>query len=343
MPSSNYSNDIENFEFIDNELNQETSLFEEFINKTKNELYRNDVNSNNELIVQAPILDTPISNSDEKIKISVWFSNKQKQLMEYVNNYNIDCLIKNIVASSTKHFGKHNICKYMLKIHGREEYFPLNAHLFDLKYIRNCLSMNISPSFCLTKVEATNKQNIFKRISFKLNLHAKSDFSFKLDRKSYNLMKQPQLEEVLDAIHENYKLIKKAVKECDKAFLLSVCETFRKNFKELPSKVLNIKYAPFINYTELMKEKEKTIRDNQSKFINSKDSNALLIVVYSLMRSCIKFFNCASTSFYWPVKLKKTLTEKQKVNNLSFSKEKIRLGVESLSNLLDLMSNIELK
>ena len=351
MSSSKHSKEIDSFELIENKLNQETILFEEFINKVKNELNRNaSINEKNDesdlthsLIVYNSILDSPICCSDEQIKIVVKFLNKQNELKEYVNKFKINCSIKIVLSSAAKTFGKNNTSKYIFKIHAKEEYIPFNANLSSLKYIRDCLSLNINPIFQLVKIEALKPPNFLKKLSSKLNLHSKSDFSFQLDRNNYSFMKQPQLEEILNAIMENNKKIKKAANDQDKVSLLSHCETYRKNFKELSSNVLNIKYASFKNFMELMIEKEKSIKDNHAASFEAKEINTLLKAVKCLLYSSVKFFNCASTSFYWQFKLAGIPNEKRKSQYLTTSKEKILVTVESLTNLSDLMSTIELK
>lgn len=348
---SKHSKEFKTFEFVENRFNQETILFEEFIDKIKNELNVNARNNQNDessdlthsLIVYNSILEYPICCSDEQIKILVKFLNKENELKEYVNHFKINSSIKAVLSSAAKSFGKNKTIKYIFKIHGKEEYLPLNANLSNLKYIRDCLSLNIYPIFHLVKIENLKPLNVFKQLSSKLKFHAKSDFSFQLDRNNYSFIKQPQLEEILNAIMENNKKIIKAVKDQDKVSLLSICETYRKNFNELSSIVLNVKYGKFIDFLELLIEKEKLINDNQAVSLNEKELNNLLKVVKGLMESTIKFFNCASTSFYWEFKIKEIESEKRKPQNLTTSKEKICVTIESLTNLSDLMSKIELK
>jgi hypothetical protein len=349
MPKN--SKEIETFEFVENKFNQETILFEKFIDKVKNELNVNIRNNQNDelsdlthsLLVYNSILENPISHSDEQIKILVIFLNKQNELKEYVNHIKISSSIKSILSIVAKSFGKNNTSKYNFKIHGKEEYLPLNANFSNLKYIRDCLSLNINPIFHLVKIETLKPRSIFKELSSKLSWHAKSYFSFQLDRNDYSFIKQPQLEEILNAIMENNEKIKKAVKDQNKVLLLSICETYRKNFNELSSNVLNVKYGKFKDSLELMIAKEKLINDNQGVSLDKKDLSTLLKAVKGLMESSIKFFNCASTSFYWGFKIKEIQSEKRKPQNLTTSKEKISVTIESLTNLSDLMSKIEFK
>jgi hypothetical protein len=236
----------------------------------------------------------------------------------------------------------------MLKIHGKEEYLSTDALLCDLKYIRDCVCLNMNPVFVLVRVEYVNRHlSIYTIKNSKLNFNQlKSDFEFKLDENNYKLMDQKGLEKILNSIIENKNKIEEVIKQNDKVMLLFYCLKFRNDFKELMSLVSNIRYTPFLIFNEWMEGKE-TIMKNQllkkSTSIEKDEIESIRKAVENFMESCIKFCNYASTFFHWPFKLKEIKKiEEVKCHKLNDSKEKIRIYVESLSNLSDLI-NFETK
>ena len=162
-------------------------------------------------------------------------------------------------------------------------------------------------------------------------------------------MDKSSLEKVFNTIIENKNKIEEVIKQNDKVMLLFYCLKFRKNFKELTSLVSNIKYTPFLIFNELMERKEIIMKNqllNKLTLIEKDEIESIMKTIDNFMRSCIKFCNCASTYFYWPFKLREiNRIEEVKSHKLNDSKEKIRIYVESLSNLSDLMThlNFEIK
>ena len=337
MFSSKHSNKI--IEFIENKFNKETLLFEEYINNIKNELNQkvSDNRFTDSVIVYSPLLEVSVIKKDEKIKVVVQYINKDTN-----EPANLSCLsdsVKDILKQAAHEFGIHNPTKYMLKIHGKEEYLPPH-----LKYIRDCLCLSVNPVFVLVKVKNVNTHlSFYKFISSKISLQLKSDFQFKFDQTNYNLIEKVSLEEILSAIVENNTRIRQAAKEKDKLSFLFFCETFKKNFKELTSRILNIKYTPFLKHNDSMENIEKGIKDNPTAALNFKEVDSLMKILDNYMESCIKFYNCAATFFYWPFKLKEPNLVLSKGHSLTNSKDKIKINVESLSNLSNLMSNLNLE
>ena len=343
---------IENFEFIDNRYNKETILFENFINSIKNELNNKSSDEVNDgltdsVIVYCPLLDVPIVSITEEVRIVVQFMTMQKEIKEYVHYTFIQNLVKSILESAVRYFGLQDATKYMLKIHGKEEYITSYVLFCDLKYIRDCVCLNINPIFVLIKVEHVNRHLSFYRIINNRSSFSdgKSNFAFVLDESNYKIIEQKKIVDVLKAIVDNRKNIKDAVKQNDKELFLYYCQAFRWNFKELTSLVLFIKYTPFLTYNEWMEWKENSIKMDQSSSINKTELDSIMKPLNNFMESCIKFCNCASTYFYWPFKLKEHLPVEIKYHNITSSKEKLRIYIESLSNLSHLMShlNLELK
>jgi hypothetical protein len=342
------------FVFIENRFNKETLLFESFVNNIKNELNSktyddNDKNGlSNSVIVYSPLLDVPIVSISEEIKIVVQFVIISQEVKEYIHYSYVQNLVQSVLDSTGKYFRLNDINRYILKIHGKEEYLPTDALLCELKYIRDCVCLNMNPVFVLVRVEYVNRHlSLHKVINSKLYFNQlKSDFKFKLDENNYKLMNRNGLEKILNSIIENKNKIEEVIKQNDKVMLLFYCLKFRNDFKELMSLVSNIQYTPFLMFNEWMEGKETIMKNQLLKKLTSIEKDEIESIrkaVENFMESCIKFCNYGSTFFYWPFKLKEiNKIEEVKFHKLNDSKEKIRIYVESLSNLSDLM-NFETK
>jgi hypothetical protein len=322
--------DFDEFIYIENRLNKETTASEDFINKLKKEINISKLNDDStiislpdSIIVYSPLLNVPIVNK-LNIKLEIKFPDRDKSINKELS---ITCSIKSILTDLATEWYLKYFENYMLKIHGKEEYLPINEMLCDLKYIRNCLCLNVDPVFVLVKLENINQQ-----LGFKRKIDYETKFQFQLNRKNLSFIQKSKFEQVLDSIVYNYKGFNQAIQDNDKRLSLCFCERFRLKFKELTNTVFGIKYTPFLTFTILLEKQEILIKDDKSIEIKSIEFEKLSSSVKNLLDMCKKFCNCASKCFYWYFEIKyfKPVPEL-----LTESKTKISVYVESLSNLFD--------
>lgn len=87
--------------------------------------------------------------------------------------------------------------KYLLKIHGLEEYLPVKATLIELKYVHECMIENRIPVFVLVELENVNTQ-----LTGNQRLTSSSDVDQNQFDRSTNIFK-------LNAMNDNLHLINK--------------------------------------------------------------------------------------------------------------------------------------
>ncbi len=88
-------------------------------------------------------------------------------------NATIETLVYNVL--NLFNIDDLDVKKYLLKIHGLEEYLPIDSTLADLKYIRDCLIENREPVLVLVELknantELTTKDDKAKSEKFTFNL-----------------------------------------------------------------------------------------------------------------------------------------------------------------------------
>jgi hypothetical protein len=151
------ADDIDDFEFIDTGLTfGEFEDFETLVNDLN--LLKNDevTESNNlsQIAVFSSLLERPILN---EINIKLLIKHKQKQISIQSA---ISCSVEHILYEALVEFQMFDSDshKYLFKIHGLEEYLPMEAILCELQYIQNCLTLSKDPTFILIDAKNINKQ-----------------------------------------------------------------------------------------------------------------------------------------------------------------------------------------
>jgi hypothetical protein len=342
---------IDEFIIIDKSLNEivsEIETFEIFINELKDEINTKvddkstSASLTNSVIVYSPLLEQPILN-DMDIKLIIRYFDSLNKIKQMSLNASINCTVEHFLYEILIRLEVQDLStnKYLLKIHGKEEYLPLKEILGELKYIQECLCLNKDPIFMLIEVKNINKQ-----LSF--NGNDQKRFCYKLDEKiCVNFVSKNKLDVLLKNISRNRTEIKQAVVDGDQNSLQNWCRNYKQNLKQLIRLVYNINYTSLIDLVERFEALELDLKSYHSKFELSELSKKLLNLVNDSMHACIKFCNCASKSFNWSFELdqgcvldKTVAVEKKEIIQ---SNEKITLYVESLNNLAAFMSNLNVQ
>ena len=355
---SNNDNKIENiekFEFIEKNLSEivmDIENFEVFINELKEQVNsESTINNNNKntsasftnsVIVYSQLLEQPILN-DMDIKLIIRYYDTQTSKIKQISlNASINCTVETFLYELLSRFelSDLDINKYLLKIHGKEEYLPVKEILGELKYIQDCLCLNKDPIFVLIEVKNINRQ-----LSMNVNKISESSKTFQ-----YEIDKQIKFRYRLETLLANISRIKeeinKAVYNADQNYVLeNWCRNYKSNINELIKLIHKINYTSLLDLTDRFQRIELDLKSYHSRFELNELSKKILTIANDLMLACIRFCNCASKSFDWPFKLSynemsEVVVEKRESIQ---SNENITIYVESLNNLLSFMSNLNLK
>jgi hypothetical protein len=336
---------IENFKIIEVNSTNEIESFNKSINQLSKEIKINKIELDN-LIVFSPLLDSPIIRS-KTIRITIKYTNNtsadlQSRFLQEIITLPLNTTVETVVYHVLTLFGIEdlNTDKYLLKIHGCEEYLPITANLADLKFLHECITENKDPILILTEIvnintELSNKNETSSDLTNKL-----FSFSNKFE-KNILLVSKSKIEHLLRTIIQNRKLIEEStetsfVKHNHISQLDSVinwCINLKEKFKLLVTTLGNIHFAFVENIIEKFELAEKNLKNYQIN-INFKEKQSLTVLtdqndywvvesstvsieedlqlIYSnlielcndAMHSVLLFINCASYSFNLPFKLK---------------------------------------
>lgn len=195
---------IENFKIIDLISINEFEQFEHSINELSNQINFEKKQLSN-LIVFSPTLGCPITNK-QNIKLSVKYAPAgTKQYQQESLTPSLNATVETLVYQVLVIFNVEdlNTNKYLLKIHGLEEYLPINANLAELKYLHECISENRDPSLILTELNAVNTD---------LSAETSNELikQFKINFKDKNQTKN-RLETLVRGILQNKRLIEESI------------------------------------------------------------------------------------------------------------------------------------
>ena len=117
------------------------------------------------MIVFSPLLDSgPMSTLNfDTIKINVRNDGSARTTLNVSLNATVETIVYDVLTtfrsrSDTSSDEDLSTDKYLLKIHGLEEYLPVNATLSELKYVHECLIENREPSLVLDELKNVNTQ-----------------------------------------------------------------------------------------------------------------------------------------------------------------------------------------
>lgn len=361
---------IDHFELVD--VNQ--SNFQRF-NKMVNELklkIDHEKKELSDLIVFTPLLEFPISNKCRNIQLNIRYDPNQN-----INNNSIGKSFNNtrrhqfslqVSLNATVETVVYNVLmlldindfnteKFLLKIHGLEEFLPINATLADLKYIHNCIIENKEPVLVLEELKNVN-------IDLSKNLTKHMEF-FKFEDINFNshLISKQTCENILKSIIQNRNIIEDKIKEDFSVInytnhldgILNSCINLKEKLKRLNEQILKIGFESIVKsisdleYLEkqlkyhqtdrydknekqpLIFEREKVNNENgnyydDDSFKKGITDNNLQSVYKKLIdtaNQCIfnvyNFLNCCSYSFCWRFNLK-PITNNENLQTKEFNK-----------------------
>lgn len=285
------------------------------------------------LVLLSPILDYPPNYAKNLlINLNIRFYSNQDQTKRFqvsTLKASINATVETIVYNALGLFDivGIDVSKYILKIHGLEEYLSCNATLGQLKYIHECLIENKEPILVLTDLNSAN-------IDLNQNLDEQSEL-FQVDilnHNSYQIIKN-KLENVLKSIIQNRNSLESSV-SCEENFSLDSIINWLINLKEkikyLKASLFDLSYdaiEKFIYQLEL--SEKKLLNHRNSKYLKEKEpflstmsedysyrietsSNpnnldeflkALLDYINKSLQDIVSYVNCASSSFLWLFKL----------------------------------------
>ena len=99
----------------------------------------------------------------DTIKINVRNDGSARTTLNVSLNATVETIVYDVLTtfrsrSDTSSDEDLSTDKYLLKIHGLEEYLPVNATLSELKYVHSCLIENREPSLVLDELKNVNTQ-----------------------------------------------------------------------------------------------------------------------------------------------------------------------------------------
>jgi hypothetical protein len=324
------TNRIENFTIIDLKTINEFESFEKSINELR---FQIDVEKKqlSNLIVFSPLLDCPITNR-QSIKLTVKYTqtNSNRYVQETLTpslNATVETLVYQVLTLFN--VTDMNTNKYLLKIHGLEEYLPVNANLNELKYLHECIIENKEPVLILTELNTVN---------IELNQKTETDdieqknfkYIFKND-KNKNQIAKVKMETLLKTILQNKKLIEESIESNSNYSyinqldsVLNWCMNLREKLKYLIILVYNVHYSLLDETISKLEQIEKDLKNLQNghglkdrqplmvSLVNDNDIDSstgstdanLNSIFSSLVETCnkalkaiLEFVNCASDSF----------------------------------------------
>lgn len=157
-------NRIESLELVDNHSNEnEYEKLRREVTSKLNEtaINRLDDTSVTSLITYNPIVDhSPYLNKNIDIKLTIRYKSGDTNTKMQMTNLrvSIKAPIETILYNVLTIFELDDLDmnKYLLKIHGLEEYIPTSSMLGELKYINDCFNESIEPVFVLIQKSLIN-------------------------------------------------------------------------------------------------------------------------------------------------------------------------------------------
>jgi hypothetical protein len=346
---------IDHFDLIDINISdlKDFQKFNKMVNGLKSKIDHEKKELSN-LIVFTSLLESPISNKCGNIQLNIRYDSSQ----------NINSISSSSVSSSRRHqfslqvslnatvetvvynilmlldINDYDTEKYLLKIHGLEEYLPINASLADLKYIHNCLIENKDPVLVLEELKNVNtdlSKNLIKN---------KDRFQFENFNQNSHFLPKELCENILKSIIQNRNLIEDKIQHDSLISnysnhldgILNSCINLKEKLKRLNDQIFKIGFESIVKsinnleYIEnLLKnhqtdrydknEKQPLIFDqekndnknldyyNDSIYKSNTDSNLqsiyknLINTANQSIYNIYNFLNCCSFCFYWPFKL----------------------------------------
>jgi len=329
-PKKSTTNRIENFTIIDLKTINEFESFEKSINELR---FQIDVEKKqlSNLIVFSPLLDCPITNR-QSIKLAVKYTqtNSNRYVQETLTpslNATVETLVYQVLTLFN--VTDMNTNKYLLKIHGLEEYLPVNANLNELKYLHECIIENKEPVLILTELNTVNIE-LNQKTETDDNEQKTFKYTFKND-KNKNQITKVKMETLLKTILQNKKLIEESIESNSNYSyinqldsVLNWCMNLREKLKYLIVLVYNVHYSLLDETISKLEQIEKDLKNLQNghglkdrqplmvSLVNDNDIDSstgstdanLNSIFSSLVETCnkalkaiLEFVNCASDSF----------------------------------------------
>ena len=137
------------------------------------------------LIVFSPVLDSPIINRlyESNIRVNVRHGQTLRTSLTVSLQATVETLVYEVLTTfnvkDEKESGEIEMStdKYLLKIHGLEEYLPVRATLGELKHVHECLIENREPQFVLDELYNVNTQLSVAKKHLEEEEEAKSEVS----------------------------------------------------------------------------------------------------------------------------------------------------------------------
>ncbi len=162
-----------------------------------------------------------------------------------------------------------NTNKYLLKIHGLEEYLPVNANLNELKYLHECIIENKEPVLILTELNTVNIE-LNQKTETDDNEQKTFKYTFKND-KNKNQITKVKMETLLKTILQNKKLIEESIESNSNYSyinqldsVLNWCMNLREKLKYLIVLVYNVHYSLLDETISKLEQIEKDLKNLQN-------------------------------------------------------------------------------
>lgn len=326
-------NQIENFNIVDLTHLDEFHSFETSINELSTQISV-ETKQLASLIVFSPVLDCPIT-SRKTIKITIKYTKlthdgAKQHFQETVTpslSASVETFVYHVLVSFN--FDDLNPKKYLLKVHGLEEYLPLEVCLNELRYLHECIIENREPVLILTELNMVNTELSAPNSTDSLKLF--KVFNNKLD-KNRNQITKAKLETLLRSIVQNKKLIEESIEsnfnysytnQLDS--VINWCINLKEKIKYLIQLVYNVHYSVIEEVLIELDTIEKNLRNYQTSvflkdkqplmmsLVNSMDdlnsthgsTDSNLNEIYlnlvestsKTMNAILAFINCACSSF----------------------------------------------
>lgn len=283
---------IENFKLVEQLNIAEFESFNKSINKLSQELKVDSRKNLSNLIVFSPLLDCPLSNQRKNIKIVVRYANSEaNRFLQQNITPSFNATVETVVYHVLSLFGIDNLDtsksktilelffpidqlsfffyildKYLLKIHGCEEYLPINANLSDLKYLHECLTLNKEPVLILTELTRI-KTELSSETEASTN-HQPFRFSNKFE-KNKTLISKLKLEKLLQGLVQDRKLIEEAASNSAESnnqlnnlsTLFNLCINLKEKCKQLASVICNVHFNCMEQVVDRLEFSERSLRN----------------------------------------------------------------------------------
>ena len=297
---------------------QSRSQFETFESRVQrlSEQIFDDKKQLSNLIVFSPLLDCSVLR-DQSIRLYIKYNNV-KQVISPSANAKVETVLYNVL--SLFNIDDMDTDKYLLKIHGLEEYLPIYASLAELKYLHECLTENREPVLVLTEI---------RHIDVALNEDSKPNvFKLNIGPDIISVPSRTKLESLIKNVVQNKQLIDEAINDGGDQLdsVLNWSMNLREKLRLLISLLNSIHFAGLHSLIEKLEFSEKNLRslqngnqlrDRQPLMLqengNTSDAtdSSLQLLYSTLQDTCnqvivtvANFVNCAAESFAWPFKVK---------------------------------------